>query len=149
MTKDARRAEILKNLSKGVVEFKEDHVQEYATIAVKEGLDPYDTIMNGLAAGMAIVVDLYDRHEHFLPEIVMCADALCAGLRILKPNLNREPAPETRGQLVIRKVHGLHDFGKKLVKMMLGRGGFTVNDLALMCLWKNLCTNNCLGTRKS
>jgi methanogenic corrinoid protein MtbC1 len=148
MVTDAKRTEILKNLSDGVVEYKEDQVKEYASIAVREGLDPYDAIMNGLAVGMEIVIDLYDRHEYFLPEILMCADALCAGLGILKRNLNRESASENRGQLVIGKVHGLHDFGKKLVKMMLGKSGFTVNDLALICLWKKLYTNNCLSTRK-
>jgi corrinoid protein of di/trimethylamine methyltransferase len=130
MVSEERRAEILKNLSDGVVEYQEDQVREYANIAVEEGLDAYDAIMNGLAAGMEIVGDLYDRQEYFVPEILMCADALYIGLDILKPHLKKDTASGVKGQVVIGTVQGdVHDIGKNLIKMMFDVGGFTVHDL--------------------
>jgi corrinoid protein of di/trimethylamine methyltransferase len=130
MVAEDRRAEILKNLSEGVVEYQEDQVKEFSTLAVEEGLDAYDAIMNGLAAGMEIVGDLYDRQEYFVPEILMCADALYAGLDILKPHLKKDSGSGPRGQVVIGTVQGdVHDIGKNLIKMMFDVGGFTVHDL--------------------
>ncbi|MGC8659798.1 MAG: cobalamin B12-binding domain-containing protein [Desulfomonilaceae bacterium] len=130
MVSEDRRAEILKNLSDGVVEYEEDRVKEYANAAVDEGLDAYDAIMNGLAAGMEIVGDLYDRQEYFVPEILMCADALYAGLDILKPHLKKDTTGGVKGQVVIGTVQGdVHDIGKNLIKMMFDVGGFTVHDL--------------------
>lgn len=130
MASEDRREEILKNLSEGVVEYQEDRVKEYANAALDEGLDAYDAIMNGLAAGMEIVGDLYDRQEYFVPEILMCADALYAGLDILKPHLKKQDASSARGQVVIGTVQGdVHDIGKNLIKMMFDVGGFTVHDL--------------------
>lgn len=130
MVSEERRAEILKNLSEGVVEYQEDQVKEYATYAVDEGLDAYDAIMNGLAAGMEIVGDLYDRQEYFVPEILMCADALYAGLDILKPHLKKDDSQGLKGQVVIGTVQGdVHDIGKNLIKMMFDVGGFMVHDL--------------------
>jgi corrinoid protein of di/trimethylamine methyltransferase len=130
MVAEERRQEILKNLSEGVVEYREDQVKEFSNIALEEGLDAYDAIMNGLAAGMEIVGDLYDRQEYFVPEILMCADALYAGLDILKPHLKKASQASNRGQVVIGTVQGdVHDIGKNLIKMMFDVGGFTVHDL--------------------
>ena len=130
MVSEERRAEILKNLSEGVVEYQEDRVKEYANLAVDEKLDAYDAIMNGLAAGMEIVGDLYDRQEYFVPEILMCADALYAGLDILKPHMKIDDSTGVKGQVVIGTVQGdVHDIGKNLIKMMFDVAGFTVHDL--------------------
>jgi len=117
MVSEERRTEILKSLSDGVIKYEEDVVKEYANIAVDEGLDAYDAITNGLAAGMDSVGDLYDRHEYFVPELLMCADALYAGLDILKPRLKKDSASSNRGQVVLGTVQGdVHDIGKNLVK---------------------------------
>jgi len=130
MVSEQRRAEILKMLSDGVVEYQEDQVKEYSHVAVDEGLDAYDAIMNGLAAGMEIVGDLYDRQEYFVPEMLMCADALYAGLAILKPHLKKDDSKGVKGQVVIGTVQGdVHDIGKNLIKLMFEVGGFTVHDL--------------------
>ncbi|MFA6223103.1 MAG: cobalamin-dependent protein [Desulfomonilaceae bacterium] len=130
MVSEERRAEILKNLSEGVVEYEEDRVKEYSNMALDEGLDAYDAIMNGLAAGMEIVGDLYDRQEYFVPEILMCADALYVGLDILKPHMKISDSTGVKGQVVIGTVQGdVHDIGKNLIKMMFDVAGFTVHDL--------------------
>jgi corrinoid protein of di/trimethylamine methyltransferase len=130
MASEARREEVMKNLSEGVVEYSEDQVKEWANIAVDEGVDAFDAIMNGLAAGMEIVGDLYDRQEYFVPEILMCADALYAGLDILRPHMKIDPSADKKGQVVIGTVQGdVHDIGKNLIKMMFDVAGFTVHDL--------------------
>jgi corrinoid protein of di/trimethylamine methyltransferase len=130
MVSEERRAEILQKLSEGVVEYQEDLVREYSEIALEEGLDAHDAIMNGLAAGMEIVSDLYDQQEYFVPEMLMCADALYAGLDILKPHIKKDDSIGVKGQVVIGTVQGdVHDIGKNLIKLMFEVSGFTVYDL--------------------
>jgi corrinoid protein of di/trimethylamine methyltransferase len=131
MAKEELREELLKTLSDGVVNFEEDNVREAAQKVVDEGLDAYDAVMNGLAAGMETVGDLYDKHEYFVPELLMAADALYAGLDILKPNIKMDQLDQRAGgQVVIGTVQGdVHDIGKNLVKMMFDVAGFTVHDL--------------------
>ncbi len=126
---NSRREEILKKLSDAVVEYEEDAAKEWAQVALDEGLDAFDAIMNGLAAGMEIVGDLYDKQEYFVPELLMCADALYAGMDILKPHISKESVAH-RGQVVIGTVQGdVHDIGKNIIKLMFDVGGFTVHDL--------------------
>jgi corrinoid protein of di/trimethylamine methyltransferase len=131
MADEAKRDDILKRLSDGVVYFEDQKVIDAANEAVAVGLDPFDAIMNGLAAGMEIVGDLYEKQEYFVPEILMCADALYAGLDILRPHLKaKEMKDRVKGQVVIGVVQGdVHDIGKNLVKMMFDVAGFTVHDL--------------------
>ncbi|MGD8983793.1 MAG: cobalamin-dependent protein [Desulfobacteraceae bacterium] len=131
MGKEELREELLKTLSDGVVDMDEATVKEAAQRVLDEGLDAYDAIMNGLAAGMEIVGDLYDRHEYFVPELLIAADALYAGLDILKPHVLLEDADQKpKGQVVIGTVEGdVHDIGKNLIKMMFEVAGFTVHDL--------------------
>ncbi|GAB4260815.1 MAG: corrinoid protein [Deferrisomatales bacterium] len=122
------KEEILKKLAEGVVEYDEDQVKEAAQEALDQGVDPLEAIMDGLAAGMEEVGRLYDTNEYFVPEVLMCADALYAGLDILRPHLPKDT--ETKGQVVIGTVQGdVHDIGKNLVKMMFDVGGFEVHDL--------------------
>ena len=131
MGKEGLREGLLKELSDGVVDFDEDKVAEAAKRVLEEGLDAYDAIMNGMAAGMEIVGDLYDKHEYFVPELLLCADALYAGLDILRPHIKREDqADKLKGQVVLGTVQGdVHDIGKNLIKLMFDVAGFTVHDL--------------------
>ncbi|UCG64521.1 MAG: cobalamin-dependent protein [Deltaproteobacteria bacterium] len=131
MGKEELRDELLKALSDAVVDMDEDKAGEAAQKVLDEGLNAYDAVMNGLAAGMEIVGDLYDKHEYFVPELLLCADALYAGLDILKPHIKPEDIGESaKGQVVIGTVQGdVHDIGKNIIKMMFEVGGFTVHDL--------------------
>jgi methanogenic corrinoid protein MtbC1 len=98
---------------------------------VDEGFNAYEAVMNGLAAGMEKVGDLYDNQEYFVPEMLLCADALYAGLHILRPHIKKEDLGEhAKGQVVIGTVQGdVHDIGKNIVKLMFEVAGFTVHDL--------------------
>ena len=131
MGKEDIRDGLLKDLSDGVVDYDEDKVREAAQKVLDEGLNAYDAVMNGLASGMEIVGDLYDKQEYFVPELLLCADALYAGLDILKPHINAEDLGDSpKGQVVIGTVQGdVHDIGKNIIKMMFEVAGFTVNDL--------------------
>jgi corrinoid protein of di/trimethylamine methyltransferase len=126
---DNRKEEILKKLAEAVVEFEEDVAKEWAQIALDEGMDAFEAIMNGLAVGMETVGDLYDQQEYFVPELLMSADALYAGLDILKPHIKQEEVKKM-GQVVIGTVQGdVHDIGKNIIKLMFDVGGFEVHDL--------------------
>jgi len=131
MADDQRREELLKELHEGVVEYDEDRVKTASQAVLDEGLNAYDAIMNGLAAGMEEVGELYDQQEYFVPELLMCADALYAGLDILKPHIRPEDiGASAKGQVVIGTVQGdVHDIGKNIIKMMFEVAGFTVHDL--------------------
>ncbi len=129
MVSEEKRKDILERLKNGVIEFDEDMVREAAKEALEVGMDALDAIMNGLVAGMEKVGELFDKGEYFVPEVLMCADALYAGLDILKPHVKKEDI-KVSGQVVIGVVEGdVHDIGKNLVKMMFEVAGFEIIDL--------------------
>lgn len=129
MVDEKRKAEILKGLHDAVVEYDENMAAEMSRKALEEGVDAYEAIMDGLAAGMETVGKLYDTQEYFVPEVLMCSDALYQGLDILKPHIKGEDN-KVKGQVVIGTVEGdVHDIGKNLVKMMFEVAGFKVHDL--------------------
>ena len=139
----ATKAELLEKLKTGVVEYQEDMVKEAAQQALDDGYVPLEMIMDGLAAGMEVVGDLYDRNEYFVPEVLMCADALYAGLDILRPHV---PKDETglNAQVVIGSIQGdVHDIGKNLVKMMFDVAGWEVHDLGRDVPLENSSRNRC------
>jgi methanogenic corrinoid protein MtbC1 len=78
---------------------------------------------------MEEVGKLFESQEYFVPEVLMCADALYAGLDILKPHVQKKDLG-LKGSVVIGTVEGdVHDIGKNIVKMMFDIAGFTVYDL--------------------
>ena len=131
MASEERTKEIMQKLHEAVVQFDEDATGEWAKIALDEGVDPFAAAMEGLADGMIEVGELYNKKEYFVPELLMCADALYAGLDILKPAIaasGREA--KKKGSIVLGVVEGdVHDIGKNLVKMMFEVAGWTVYDL--------------------
>jgi corrinoid protein of di/trimethylamine methyltransferase len=125
----ATKEELIEQLKNGVVEYEEDTVKEASQQWLDDGYVALDGIMDGLAAGMEIVGDLYDRNEYFVPEVLMCADALYAGLAILRPHVPKSEAG-INAQVVIGSIQGdVHDIGKNLVKMMFDVAGWEVHDL--------------------
>jgi corrinoid protein of di/trimethylamine methyltransferase len=131
MASEERTQEILKELRSAVVNYDEDKVVEWANIAVNEGVDPFVATIDGLADGMIQVGDLYNKKEYFVPELLMCSDALYAGLDILKPAIEASGRKaEAKGSIVLGVVEGdVHDIGKNLIKMMFEVAGWTVYDL--------------------
>jgi corrinoid protein of di/trimethylamine methyltransferase len=131
MASEERTQEILKGLQAAVVEFDEDKTKELAQTAIDEGVDPFRATMEGLAEGMIQVGDLYNKKEYFVSELLLCADALYAGLELLKPAIIASGrTSEAKGSIVLGVVEGdVHDIGKNLIKMMFDVAGWTVYDL--------------------
>lgn len=123
------REEILKDLADGVLNLDEELAVQTAHEAVAAGLDAYDAITNGLVAGMNEAGRLYDEEEYFVPELLICSDAMYAALEVLKPHLGKEGS-RAKLKCVIGVVEGdTHDIGKNLVRIMLDVGGFEMHDL--------------------
>ena len=131
MVKEERTKEILDEIKKSVYEFEEDDTIKWSNIALEEGVDPFVATMEGLASGMIQAGEAYNNKEYFVPELLMCADALYAGLEILKPAIEASGrTAEVKGSIVLGVVEGdVHDIGKNLVKMMFEVAGWTVHDL--------------------
>lgn len=129
MVDDAKKKAVLEKLKNSVIQYDEDTCKEGAQEAVDLGMDANEAIFEGLVAGMEEVGRLFEAQEYFVPEILMCADALYAGLEILKPHCKQMDLG-VKGSVVIGTVEGdVHDIGKNLVKMMFDVAGFNVYDL--------------------
>ncbi|WP_027715432.1 corrinoid protein [Desulfuromonas sp. TF] len=123
------REDILQDLADGVLNLDEDLAVSAAREAIDAGLDAFDAITNGLVVGMNKAGNLYDEEEYFVPELLICSDALYAALDILKPHIKLQKDEEKIG-CVIGVVEGdTHDIGKNLVKIMLDVAGFEIHDL--------------------
>src|SRR3972149_9873473 len=98
---------------------------------LKRGMTPYGVLTKGLVAGMDVVgVDFRDGIL-FVPEVLMAAKAMKAGMELLRPLLAETGAPQV-GTMVIGTVKGdIHDIGKNLVAMMMEGGGFNVVNLGI------------------
>jgi corrinoid protein of di/trimethylamine methyltransferase len=131
MATEERTKEILKKLHEAVAYFEEEEAVKWAKVAMEEGVDPFVATMEGLADGMMEAGEKYNKKEYFVPELLMCADALYAGLGILKPAVEASGRKsEVKGSIVLGVVEGdVHDIGKNLVKLMFEVAGWTVHDL--------------------
>lgn len=129
MASEERTKEIMEGLRDAVIAYDEDAAKDLAQKALEEGLNPNDAIFDGLVTGMQKVGDLFEAQEYFVPELLMCADALYAGLEILRPHVTKMDIG-VKGSVVIGTVEGdVHDIGKNIVKMMFDVAGFTIYDL--------------------
>ncbi len=125
----ATKQEILQSLARAVVEMDEEGARAAARAALEAGIDPYEAITDGLTAGMEVVNEKFETEEYFVAEVLLCSDAMYAGLEILTPHLAAEKADKGAG-VVIGVVEGdTHDIGKNLVRLMLETAGFEVHDL--------------------
>lgn len=109
----------------------EDGVDELTAKALAEGVDPNAVLNDALMAGMKRVGDRYSRSEAFVPDLLMAARAMGAGMAHLKPYFDAG-VTKHKGTFVIGTVQGdLHDIGKNLVAMVVEGGGWEVIDLGV------------------
>lgn len=124
--------ELLALLRKGVVEYDEPVITSVCQTVIDRKMDVYMAIFEGLVAGMDEVGQLFDCQEYFVPELLMCADALYKGLDMLRPHIQSSMTfgQKKKGTVIIGTIEGdIHDIGKNLVKMVLDIAGFDVRDL--------------------
>ena len=119
----------LTTIYQAVLEGDAAGTKEAVAVALSAGLSADKIMQDGLIAAMAEVGRQYEAGDFFVPEMLIAARAMSAGLELLKPLL-AESGIKTTGRVIIGTVKGdLHDIGKNLVGMMLEGAGFEVVDL--------------------
>ena len=123
--------ELVQQMHDDLYDGLQDEIREGVQILLDRGWTPYDVLTKALVEGMTIVgIDFRDGIL-FVPEVLMAANAMKAGMTILRPLLAETGAPKV-GSMVIGTVKGdIHDIGKNLVSMMLEGAGFDVIDLGI------------------
>lgn len=121
--------EILSEISKQLIAGNDEKVYELTNDAISANIDPKKILNDGLISGMNVIGEQFRKHEIFLPDVLLAAKAMYAGMELLKPLFIKNEIP-TLGKIVIGTVKGdLHDLGKNLVGIMLKGAGFDVVDL--------------------
>jgi dimethylamine corrinoid protein len=123
---------ILNELAESVVAMDENKTIALSLKALSSGIDAYTAISKGLAKGMEIMGENYEKGICFIPELLIASDAMYAGMDILKPHLKTDESMFEGGQPigVIGVIEGdTHDIGKNLVKTMFEVSGFKMIDL--------------------
>ncbi len=120
---------LLEQISTSLQQGEDKQVFALTNEAIAEGIPAKEILDNGLIAGMDIIGEQFRKHEIFLPEVLLAARAMYAGMDQLKPLFAKEGIPSI-GKVVLGTVQGdLHDIGKNLVGIMLKGAGFDIIDL--------------------
>ena len=124
------KEELLEKLSECVLEMEDEEVVDVAKEYIEAGYPALDGIMEGLVDGMNKASELFEEEEYFVTDILLCSDAMYAGLEVLRPYLPDEEEQAAKPVAVIGVVEGdTHDIGKNLVKIMMETAGFEMHDL--------------------
>jgi 5-methyltetrahydrofolate--homocysteine methyltransferase len=108
-----------------------DEIEEGTRILLDRGWTPYDVLTVALVGGMKVVGEDFRDGILFVPEVLLAANAMKAGMAILRPLLAETGAPKV-GKMVIGTVKGdIHDIGKNLVSMMMEGAGFEVVNIGI------------------
>ncbi len=123
--------ELVEQMHDDLYDGLKDEIEEGVRILLDRGWQPYDVLTKSLVAGMQIVGADFRDGILFVPEVLMSANAMKAGMGILRPLLAETGAPKI-GKMVIGTVKGdIHDIGKNLVTMMMEGAGFEVIDIGI------------------
>ena len=123
--------ETVKQVFQGIVDGDQEQVAENVDTALQAGVPARTILDEGMVAAMAEVGRLFEEGECYVPEMMMSARAMKAGLAKLQPHM-KQTDTQTVGTVAIGTVRGdLHDMGKNLVGMMLEGAGFKVKDLGV------------------
>jgi dimethylamine corrinoid protein len=121
--------EIVESLRNSVIIGDREETKKLVEKALKSGMSAKE-ILDALTSGMNEIGRRFEDGEIFLPEVMLAADAMYAGLEILEPELLKGGETSKLGKVVIGTVEGdIHDIGKNIVKIMLQGAGFEVYDL--------------------
>lgn len=116
----------LEELSQSVISGNLTKVKKVTQALIDEGVSPLDIINQGLIAGMGVVGARFKNGEMYVPEVLVAARAMSAGIELVKPLIAAGEMPSA-GKVLLGTVKGdLHDIGKNLVGMMLESRGYTV-----------------------
>jgi len=120
-------------MNQSLYEGKAKEVEEMTRQALEEGRTAQEILSDGLIAGMSVVGEDFKHNILYVPEVLIAARAMKAGMAVLKPLLSaREGGTKPAGVLLMGTVRGdLHDIGKNLVCMMAEGAGFEVHDIGV------------------
>lgn len=122
---------MIEEISKFLQKFRAKNVKVLVQQALDEGINPIEKLNDGLLSGMMIIGGKFKRNEVFVPEVLVAARAMNAGITILEPKLI-EVGNKPVGKAVIGTVKGdLQDIGKNLVAMMLEGAGFEIYNIGV------------------
>jgi 5-methyltetrahydrofolate--homocysteine methyltransferase len=122
---------ILNEISENVIKGDADGVAELVQKALNESIDLQEIMHEGMVSGMTVIGERFKKNEIFLPEMMVAARAMNAGLDIIEPLIAKSNARYV-GKVVIGTVKDdLHDVGKNMVKIMFKGSGFQVFDLGI------------------
>ncbi|SIS84402.1 corrinoid protein [Phaeovulum vinaykumarii] len=123
--------ELVQQMHDDLYDGLKDEIEEAVGILLERGWTPYEVLTQALVSGMTIVGNDFRDGILFVPEVLLAANAMKAGMSILKPLLAETGAPRM-GKMVIGTVKGdIHDIGKNLVAMMMEGAGFEIVDLGI------------------
>jgi methylmalonyl-CoA mutase cobalamin-binding domain/chain len=123
--------ELVQQMHDDLYDGLKEEIEEGTNILLERGWTPYDLLTKALVEGMRIVGEDFRDGILFVPEVLMSANAMKAGMFILRPLLIATGAPKL-GKMVVGTVKGdIHDIGKNLVGMMMEGAGFDVIDLGI------------------
>ncbi len=121
----------LKGIADAIIKGDRDTTAAKVEEAIKEKVAAEKILNEGLMAGMSVIGERFKKNEVYVPEVLIAARAMKAGMELLQPLLS-EAGVEPVGRVVLGTVKGdLHDIGKNLVRMMLQGGGFEVIDCGI------------------
>lgn len=124
------KEELLAKLAEDVVEMDDEDIVEVAQEYVDAGYPAMEGMLDGLVKGMSKAGELFDAEEYFVTDVLLCSDAMYAGIDVLKPHLPKDNSGKNAPKAVIGVVEGdTHDIGKNLVKILMDTNGFEMYDL--------------------
>ncbi|HKU22022.1 MAG TPA: corrinoid protein [Terriglobales bacterium] len=125
--------ELLRAMRQSIIDGAADHARELAQRALAAGMDPLQAVNGGFVPGVDYVGEQFAARQMFLPDLVMAAEAMKAGIAVLEPEMRRRGTQrEFLGRVVLGTVKGdIHEIGKTLVGILLSASGFEVVDLGV------------------
>jgi 5-methyltetrahydrofolate--homocysteine methyltransferase len=125
-------ADYVARLKEAVLEYDMERVAALAQEGLDHGLDPLRGIEEGLAAGIREVGQRFGAGELFLPELVMAAETVRAGVAVLQPRIPKNSSARKSRRVLLATVQDdIHEIGKNLVATMLTAGGYEVVDIGV------------------
>lgn len=122
--------DLFKEMADAVIEGDEEKSVALAKEALAKGVDPTEAIEKGFAEGMKEIGRLFEKLEIYLPQVIISADAMAAGVEIFRQRLLAKSGEAPRKTVLLGTIQGdVHDIGKNIVKVMLESNGFKVHDL--------------------
>lgn len=123
--------DILNEISNCIVNMDEENIEKLIKLAIdSDDIDVNDIFFKGLNLGMVKAINIYDNKEYDIPELIVCADTLNKGIKVLREYgiFNKE----NKGKILLSVVEGdTHEIGKNIVKIMVEASGYEVIDIGV------------------